>query len=659
MRSYVAFAAFATALWATSARAELAASDAGAPAPKAVAPAADLSAHDAALKAQILKELQAQDEVKLTKLREDLRDEIRAEMTTAQAQPQEAEELPEEKPKLQFLELNGYFRLRANLYENLWLGWSAPDPGGYYLFPKPYSTPNGRTEESADTRLRIEPTLNVSEDIRIKAQVDVLDNLVLGSTPNLSAQTPLTVLSQSQVPPNTNLGNLQNASFQAKRVWAEVVLPPIGELRFGRMGNHWGLGMYQNDGNCLDCDYGNTVDRIMLVVKIANHLIIPMMDWVGAGALTNQNAGDQLGQPVAFDRLLEAYQYGLQIVRRDTDKELKALEELNKPSINYGGYFTLRTESNDLVWNGSSGYGTVNASNGGSCSPGSGTLGAANPNSPTFNTQGPTGGTSQLCGVDGRNATFVTPDLWLRLKTRRFRLESELTYIHGNFTINGEQNTGNPLTSNNIDHQINVDSFGGVIQAEYKFLSELQLGVGLDLGLATGNESYGFGIQPGRPNIVGQGAFSPNVAPTVQGSIDGSPIWCPNNTEPCAQHSINAFSFSRDYHIDQILWRQILGAVTDAWFAKPTISYRFLPGLEAVLTGIYSQAQRPQFTPGQQAPLGLEGDLGVHYATDDGFVANLDYGVLVPFGGLSEVTSTQNIGTSVAQSIRLYLGVKY
>ena len=216
MRSYVAFAAFATALWATSARAEQAASDAGAPAPASKADTVDLAAHDAALKAQILKEVQATDEARISKLRDDLRDEIRAEMTTAQVQPQEAEELPEEKPKLQFLELNGYFRVRPNLYENLWLGWSAPDPANYYLFPKPYSTPNGKTEESADTRLRIEPTLNVSEDIRIKGQVDVLDNLVLGSTPDSSAQAPMTVLTQSQVPPSPAMGNLQNASFQAQ-----------------------------------------------------------------------------------------------------------------------------------------------------------------------------------------------------------------------------------------------------------------------------------------------------------------------------------------------------------------------------------------------------------------------------------------------------------
>ena len=45
-------------------------------------------------------------------------------------------------------------------------------------------------------RFRIEPTFNVSEDIRLKAQIDVLDNVVLGSTPDgpygdLAAGAPL------------------------------------------------------------------------------------------------------------------------------------------------------------------------------------------------------------------------------------------------------------------------------------------------------------------------------------------------------------------------------------------------------------------------------------------------------------------------------------
>ena len=50
-------------------------------------------AHDAALRAQILQEVQQQEDAKLAKMRDELRDEMRAKMTTAGAPPQEFEQL--------------------------------------------------------------------------------------------------------------------------------------------------------------------------------------------------------------------------------------------------------------------------------------------------------------------------------------------------------------------------------------------------------------------------------------------------------------------------------------------------------------------------------------------------------------------------------------
>ena len=43
------------------------------------------------------------------------------------------------------------------------------------------------------------------------------------------------------------LNSLTNA-VSVRRVWAEVTTP-FGQLHFGRMGSHWGLGMFHNEGN--------------------------------------------------------------------------------------------------------------------------------------------------------------------------------------------------------------------------------------------------------------------------------------------------------------------------------------------------------------------------------------------------------------------------
>jgi uncharacterized protein (TIGR04551 family) len=593
-----------------------------------------LQAHDAALRAQI----EAETDAKIKKAQDQLRDEMRADMVTAGASaPSESEQIPPEKPKLQFLELNGYFRVRPNLYDDLWLGWTQPDKLGYYPFPQPYVNTTGKTILSSDMRFRIEPTFNVSEDIRLKAQIDVLDNVVLGSTPDgpyadLAAGAggglqPLSVFTNTQSAP-TAAGNVYPNSITAKRIWAEV-MTPVGQLRFGRMGNNWGLGLYQNDGNCLDCDFGNTVDRIMFIAKIANHYIIPMIDFVGAGPLYNPYAGDQLGQPIALDHDLEAYEYVLAIARKDTTEEMQRGWDEGKPSINYGFYGAYRNQSNDLI-----GYGDNAA--------------LASSATPTFNAA-----TGELSNappgtIDATNANFFTPDLWFRYQTKRLRLEAEGVYSYGTFSTLFDPGS-------TTEHQITVSEFGGAAQGEYHFLSDGSLTVGVEFGLASGEDDPGFGNFPGRSvNAQGQPIETP------AGAMDGRKFYCVNGVNPCPEDSINNFTFNQDYHVDMILWREIIGGVTGAWYARPNIKYTLIEGLDLSLSIIYSESWYAASTPGNQLPLGVEFDAGVHYKTDDGFIASIDYGLLVPLGGLGE---TLNDGTflspSVAQAIRVMLGVKY
>jgi uncharacterized protein (TIGR04551 family) len=608
-------------------------------------------AHDAALRAQILQEVQQQEDAKLAKMREELRDEMRAEMTTAGAPPQEFEQLPEEKPRLNFFELNGYYRLRPTLYQNLWLGWSRPDPLGYYLAPKPYSgNGQGKTDLTADMRLRLDPTLNVSEDIRIKMQIDVFDDLVLGSTTGLSAQTPFIITSETQLPPNSITPSylLQN-SVQVRRVWAEVTLPPVGQLRFGRMGSNWGLGIYQNDGNCLDCDYGNTVDRIMLILKIANHYFIPMIDWMSSGPLYNIYANDPQGQPYAFDRLTGAYRYVIEIARKDSPEELRKTLDMGKTSINYGFWGSYRSQANDLINSGSTGIQSVTPS----------AFGASN----VYNPQGSfpqNGGPASPFPnyVTVRNANFWVPDVWGRVESRHFRFEGEMTYINGNYQQSVPVGNSPILYS----HQINLSQFGAAIQSEIRALPDNALSLMLWAGVATGNggNSHGFGSQPGRGYTNGVDSGGHPVGPAPPGTIDATSIYCPNGTEPCPQNTVNAFNVNRDYRIDLVLWRQILGSITDAWYVRPGVKYRILPGLDADFAAIYSQAMLWSTTPGQHVPLGLEFDFGLHYQTDDQFIAWIEYGLLVPFQGLGEATAgLPFVWPSVAQAVRLTLAVKF
>src|SRR6478735_4061089 len=110
---------------------------------------------------------------------------------------------------MQIFELDGYLRLRSDYMHQFFLGqgYYAPAntgvPGisyGLPPFPVPLDCPRpsdtGLTADKipsncpskniggANLRFRLEPTLNVTDTVRIHAQIDVLDNTIMGSTPD-------------------------------------------------------------------------------------------------------------------------------------------------------------------------------------------------------------------------------------------------------------------------------------------------------------------------------------------------------------------------------------------------------------------------------------------------------------------------------------------
>ena len=118
-------------------------------------------------------------------MKEQLRDEVRAEIQGAQSASEFLGE-QEEKKKLHFLELNGYFRFRWDLFNNLNGGLPA-DPMGWYLW-------GGNTEISTSAARAARrpagtcgcastPPSTSRSRSGSRSEIDFLDNVVLGSTP--------------------------------------------------------------------------------------------------------------------------------------------------------------------------------------------------------------------------------------------------------------------------------------------------------------------------------------------------------------------------------------------------------------------------------------------------------------------------------------------
>ncbi len=537
---------------------------------------------------------------------------------------------PAQKEKsLQFFQLNGYIRFRAYLFHNLNMGFyegmSGPkspffiplseiggngmaNPGpGVTNPPSACSSRNNANcrddnSTSADMRLRLEPTINVTEQVRVKAQIDVFDNMVLGSTPEgytlngvRSDGVAINAFARTQVAPIAGY-NSPIGSINAKRAWAEVKTP-FGLLQFGRMPSHWGMGMLVNNGDCLDCDYGTNADRVMFSTKLWGHFFAFLWDWVATGP-TTAIIGQAQAQGPSYnaDTIDDVSQWILAVGKRDSPEELKEKIDQGKLVFNYGGYFVYRQQTWDETTNPKQ---AVN-------------------NDPVQLQQ----------ALSPRNARAFIPDIWLRLNWKKLHIEAEGAMIVG--TI-GNLTDVFPA----IKGSTSILSGGFTVKADYKLLHDA-LKIFMEVGYASGDDSED-------PNAVLNYRDQKLV-----------PI---NNT-------IGRFNFDPDYHVDLILFRRILGTVNNATYFKPGVSYDIVDNFGARLDILYALANRPVGYPGNAFNIGLEIDAALTYRNEEeGFYASLVYGVLFPFGALNfptEIYGTQfahNMDT--AQTFQARLAVKF
>ncbi len=596
-----------------------------APTPTAAASAAPAPADPEELRREIES---ARKEVK------ELREEMRAQLANQSAAQGWEAEASEEKRKLELFVPSGYFRVRPDLFNKFNLGRS-PDPSGYSLFPSSPTAAQEKTMAGVNMRFRFEPTFNVSEEVRIKMQVDVLDNVIFGSNPEYAFsrggangyaydRNEFTLMNETQVPPRSAI-NAIGDSIAFKRVYGEVTTP-VGILRFGRMGSHWGLGLLHNDGTCMDCDHGDTVDRLMFVANpLKGFYITPMLDFDAEGPSSSRQAGG--GQPFDVSNTDDTHSFILAIARRDTEQEMRAKFENNLAVFNYGVHFTYRVQRNDPAEY----YAAPFTNDGSDVGPG------------LSSTYVPRGG------------SLFMPDLWLKFERRHFRFELEGAAILGSIGNRAQtQDAANNDPSRN--QGLSIVQFGAVAQSEVKLL-EGALKLGVEVGYASGDRAPGFGNFPRRRAANADGSTQP-------GDIDGPQYAC-GSGGGCSDSSIRNFRFNRDYRVDMILWREILGGVTDALYFKPNASYRIAEGFDLMGAVIYSRSIYEESVPAYTGPgshpdqsLGIEINVGARYETEDGFIAGVNWGILFPLGGLADPrVNPSNLDT--AQALRGMVGIRF
>jgi len=599
------------------------------PASAGQGPAAQLDPEE--FRRQVMEEVRRE----LQKAKDEVKQETAWIEQDSAARVQDSEAVEALKQRVNLFQPHGYLRLRGEFLNNLDLGRGG-DKAGYNLFPGPFiGTGGNHSQSDANLRFRFEPTFEVSEDLSIYAQLDILDNVLLGSNPvsdpYLDPFTPLHVLASSR----------GAEAIKLKRVWGRVNTQ-LGELLFGRMGYHWGLGILHNDGNCLDCDYGDTYDRIAFAPReIKGHTFTFMFDLLSKGAGTTGEFGE-LGRSVDLDTLDDGYRLGLSITRLDTPEVVKRKLDAGEWVVNYGILGDYRTQGWDTVV-------TSNVDN--------------------LNTL--VAFASARSQVVKRGAKFYQPDVFLSLKKRKWRLDLELASSIGNVSNRASRDV-DVATNPQLTQPLSFAQFGGALQTDLALLPADALLVGFEAGAASGDKgAYGFGARPWRQGSGNLQPTPPSIDPyrvAGPGDIDGNHIdfFNPDHTHG----RVNNFVFNRAFNVDMILFRNIITAVTSAWYFKPSIRYRPTgrktgggddTGFEILASAMYAQAWYPENTPGLAKGLGLEFNIGITYDTSDKFHTGFAYGLLLPFSGLRNLSPPTGLSgdASVAHAMKFILAIPF
>jgi uncharacterized protein (TIGR04551 family) len=472
------------------------------------------------------------------------------------------------------------------------------------------------TQIGGDMRLRLKPEIHLSDDIRIKTWIDVLDNVGLGTQgygPNDNGPSEFDLRS----------------AIRVRRAWGEARNRDIGELRFGRMGADWGLGMLDNGGdrNGIDSDFSTDLDRLMGMTNLGGFYFMASYDWAKQGKLLGASLSPS-GVPIDQAQRDDMSAVTSAIAHRLDPEVQRSTLARGEAVFNYGVYFVWRKQ---LLKN------RVNEDDG------------------DF-------------PFRRINQKQYIPDLWAQFLWEGLRVELEAAFVAGRMDggcprldVNPDNRTAAVATASEVfeigsgsDNSKRTNAgyckfrkFGVALEMEYRLLDD-RLGIHFLSGLASGDkQAYGL-------------AYTNNAD-------------YQRATENSGDRTVSTFEFHPDYRVDLILWRTLMRRVAGAYYFKPGVSYDFVHDPYGQVAGaridaIYSRAMSAQQTWGRSANLGLELDVSLYYRSEDGpdlwdgFYTTVQWGILFPFKGLGYPGSYANEnkhGNANAMIFRAVMGIAF
>ncbi len=377
-----------------------------------------------------------------------------------------------------------------------------------------------------------------------------------------------------------------------------TALTPLGFVVAGRMSTQWGLGMLVNDGTCIDCNTVDVSDRLGFITALAGHLWALSYDYAAVG----QGIDRAYNVPqIDADPSDDAHSFSVAVMDVLSDFSRSRRQRAGRTSVEYGAYYATRRQDYDNPY--------------------------------TYLHDAETVPDTTLMSRDYRARAT---DGWIRVTAPKWKIGLETAYLTanvGNVSLLPGVYSGAELTS---------QQWGVALETQHQPTDKLKWGI--DAGAASGDDAPGLG-----------GRATSDFSAAEMGDLDGAQFAFPQDA------TVDNFRFHADYRVDRILWREIVGTVTDAVYVRPHLSWEIAQAGPGVLTFhqalVYSQAMQATSTLSGSKGLGIEWDPSLEYISTDGMGFQLDYALLMPLGGFDNLVTGQE--ASPAHLFRTHLRYRF
>jgi uncharacterized protein (TIGR04551 family) len=471
-------------------------------------------------------------------------------------------------------------------------------------------------------RLRVDPTLKVNDYLSLHSQFDILDNITFGSSQTQELQLHDPIVGTVTLP--AGAGSLSfvggaagnNGSINVRRVWMDI-MSPIGKLRIGRQPAHWGLGIFQHDGNQRDGDFGDTVDGLTYLVQ----KVFPDNSGLTLGALWD----------IAYEAQRDPRVGGLAAAVRDNGQDTNQWGGIilyERPEFDFGVFGALRRR---------------NGSNG------------------TTTTANDITGTSTAAGIDGDTQMYIV-DAYAKYRHNEYSVAAEFVRIMGKVStgvaidgiaFSGVSGTG--IIELPAAQTVAVNMAALEAAADWKWGGEmlLQGGFAQGDGSPLSNRITQYGFRPDYQLGLLMFRYPIGTSPTIRDSTSAaSPQTSLAGGIPITGNFINntyygALTYKHRLDISRI-FRQAnefkVGArVVSAYAHKDPVTLDFCAF--SYQTGTSGTSTLPTLRS-RGKWYGIEGDIIVEAQMFDRLFANFEFGVLFP-GGAFDI-NTNNPGGVIA-----------